>query len=66
MVASELGRADSIETRTRVPAECLNDLDVTADGRRGVVATNQLIAQALQLHVEHAGRCVNHRRVSMN
>jgi hypothetical protein len=39
---------ESIEARTRVLAECLNDLNVAADGRRGVVATHQLVAQFLQ------------------
>jgi methylmalonyl-CoA mutase cobalamin-binding subunit len=48
VVASELGRGDPIEARTRVLAKRLNDLDVTADGRGGVVATDELVAQALQ------------------
>jgi hypothetical protein len=48
VVLSELGRADPIETRARVLAKRLNDLDVAADGRRGVIATHQLVAQALQ------------------
>jgi hypothetical protein len=37
MVASELGRADPIETRIRVLAERLNDLDVAADIHEGTV-----------------------------
>jgi hypothetical protein len=48
MVASQLRGCESIEARARVLAEFLNDLDVAADGRRGVVATHQLVAQALQ------------------
>jgi hypothetical protein len=48
VVASELRRRDPIEARTRVLAERLNDLDVAADGRSGVFATHQLVAQALQ------------------
>ena len=48
VVASELGGSDPIEARTRVLAKCLNDLDVAADGGSGVVATHQLVAQALQ------------------
>ena len=48
VVASELGRGEPIEARARVLAKRLNDLDVAADGRGGVVATHQLVAQALQ------------------
>ena len=48
VVASELGGGESVESRTGVLAKRLNDLDVAADGRRGVVATHQLVAQALQ------------------
>ena len=48
VVASELGGRDPIEARARVLAKRLNDLDVAADGRSGVVATHQLVAQALQ------------------
>ena len=48
VVASELGRGDPIEARARVLAKRLNDLDVAADGRGGVVATHELVAQALQ------------------
>ena len=48
MVASELGRGDSIEASARVLAKRLNDLDVAANGGSGVVATHQLVAQALQ------------------
>jgi hypothetical protein len=44
---SELGGGESVEARTGVLAKRLNDLDVAADGRRGVVATHQLVAQAL-------------------
>jgi hypothetical protein len=40
VVAPELGWRDPIEARTRVLAERLNDLDVAADGGRGVVATH--------------------------
>ena len=39
---------DLREARARVLAERLNDLDVAADGRGSVVATHQLVAQALQ------------------
>src|SRR5207244_11170119 len=48
VVASEPGRRKPIEARARVLAERLNDLDLTADGRGSVVATNELVAQALQ------------------
>ena len=48
VVASKMRWGDPIEARTCVLAERLNDLDVAADGRRGVVATHQLVAQALQ------------------
>ena len=48
MVASELGRRDPIEARARVLAKRLHNLDLTANGRGGVVATYQLVAQALQ------------------
>jgi hypothetical protein len=49
MVASELGRRDPIQARARMLAKRLNDLDVAADRRRGgVVATHELVAQALQ------------------
>jgi hypothetical protein len=48
VIASELGWRDPIEARTGVLAKPLNDLDVAADGRTGVVATHQLVAQALQ------------------
>ena len=48
MVASELGRGDPIEPRAGVLAKRVNDLDVTTDGRGGVVATNKLRAQVLQ------------------
>jgi hypothetical protein len=46
--ASQIGGDDSIEARTRVLVERFNDLEVTADGRGGVVATYQLVAEALQ------------------
>jgi hypothetical protein len=48
VVASELGGRDPVETRAGLLAKRVNDLDVAADGRRGVVATYQLVAQALQ------------------
>jgi hypothetical protein len=40
VVTSELGWRDPIEARTRMLAERVNDLDVTADGGGGVVATH--------------------------
>ena len=48
MILSELRGRDSIEACARVLAERLNNLDVAADGLRGVVATDQLVAQASQ------------------
>ena len=48
MVASELGWRDPIEARTRVLAKRLDDLEVAADGRGGVVPPHELVAQALQ------------------
>jgi len=48
VVAPELRRREPIEARARVLAKRLNDLDVTADGRSGVVVTHQLVAQALE------------------
>ena len=48
MVTLELGRSEPVEARTRVLVERLNDLDIAADGRGGVVATDELFAQALQ------------------
>ena len=48
VVAPELGWGDPIEARASVLAKRLNDLDVAADGRSGVVATYELVAQALQ------------------
>jgi hypothetical protein len=45
---SELGRRDPIEARACVLAKRVNDLDVAADGRGGVVATHELVVQALQ------------------
>ena len=48
MVASELGRGDPIEARARVLTKRFNDLDVAADGRGGVVATDEFLSQALQ------------------
>jgi hypothetical protein len=48
VVATELGGGDPIETRPRVLVERLHDLDVTADGGRGVVAPHQLVAQTMQ------------------
>jgi hypothetical protein len=39
MVASELRRCEAIEARAAVLAKRVNDLDVAADGRCGVVAT---------------------------
>ena len=45
---SELNGRDPIETRAGLLAKRVNDLDVAADGRSGVVATDQLVAQALQ------------------
>jgi len=48
VVASQIGGSNSIEARARVLAERFNDLDVAADGRGGVVAAHQLVAQALQ------------------
>jgi hypothetical protein len=44
MVASKLGRGDPIEARAGVLAKRVNDLDVAADGRGGVVATYELVA----------------------
>jgi hypothetical protein len=48
MVSAELGGRDPIEPRARTVAKRLNDLDVAADGRGGVVATYEFLAQALQ------------------
>jgi hypothetical protein len=48
VVPSELGRGDPIEARARVLAKRVNDLDVAADGRGGVVATYEFVAQVLQ------------------
>jgi hypothetical protein len=48
VVASELGRRDPIEARAGVLAKRVNDLDVAADGRGGVVATYEFVPQALQ------------------
>jgi hypothetical protein len=48
VIASELGRRDPIETRSRVLAKRLDDLKIAADGRGGVVATHELVAQVLQ------------------
>ena len=48
VIAPELRWRDPVEARSRVLAKRLNDLDVAADGRSGVVATDQLVAQALQ------------------
>jgi hypothetical protein len=42
------GGRDAIEEAARVLAERVNDLDVAAEGGGGVVATHQLVAQALQ------------------
>jgi hypothetical protein len=48
VVAPELGGCDPVEARAGVLAKRLNDLDVAADRRGGVIATHQLVAQALQ------------------
>ena len=48
VVASEMRGRELIEASARVLAERFNDLDVAANGERGVVATHQLVAQALQ------------------
>jgi hypothetical protein len=48
VVAPKVSRSDPIEARARVPAERVHDLKVTPDGRRGVVATHQLVAQPLE------------------
>ena len=48
MVASKLGRGDPIEARAGVLAKRVNDLDVAADGRGGVVATYEFVPKALQ------------------
>jgi hypothetical protein len=48
VIAPELRGRDPIEACAGVLAKRLNDLDVAADGRSGVVATDQLVAQALQ------------------
>ena len=48
MVASQLRGCESVEARAGVLAKRLNDVDVAADGRGGVVATHQHVAQALQ------------------
>jgi hypothetical protein len=48
IVASELGRCDPIEARACMLAKRVNDLYVAADGRSGVVATYELVVQALQ------------------
>jgi hypothetical protein len=39
---------DAIAARTGVLAKRVNDLEIAADGGRGVVAPNELLAQALQ------------------
>jgi len=48
VVASELGRSEPIEARATVLAERVNDLDIAADRRAGIIATYELVAQALQ------------------
>jgi hypothetical protein len=48
VIASELGRCDPIEARTRVLAKRPDDLKIAADGRGGVVPPHELVAQALQ------------------
>jgi hypothetical protein len=48
MVASRLGRGDPIEARAGVLAKRVNDLDVAADGRGGVIATYEFVPKALQ------------------
>jgi len=48
MVASELGWRDPIEARTRALVKRVNNLNVAAEGCRGVVATHHLVAQTLQ------------------
>jgi hypothetical protein len=48
VIASELRWREAIEARTGVQAERLNDLKVAPDGLSGVVATDQLVAQALE------------------
>ena len=48
MVSAGLRGRDPIEARTRVLTKRLNDLDVAADGRRGVVASHELVAQGLE------------------
>jgi hypothetical protein len=48
VIASQLGGCDPIEARRRMLAKRVNDLDVAADRRCGVVATHHLVAQALQ------------------
>jgi hypothetical protein len=48
VIAPELRWRDPIEARSRLLAKRLNDLDVAADRRGSVVATYELVAQALQ------------------
>jgi hypothetical protein len=48
VIAPELRGRDPIEARSGVLAKRINDLDVTADGRGGVIATYQFVAQTLQ------------------
>ena len=47
VLTSELGRGDR-SMRRSVLAKRLNNLDVAANGGSGIVATHQLVAQALQ------------------
>jgi hypothetical protein len=48
VVASELDGRNAIEPRARVLAKRVNDLEVAPNGGRGVVATDELVAQVLQ------------------
>jgi hypothetical protein len=50
VIAPEVSRGDAIETRACVLAERVHDLDVTADGRRGIVATDQIVAMSLAVN----------------
>jgi hypothetical protein len=47
VIAPELRRCEAVEACACMLTEGFNGLDVTADGRGGVVATNELVAQAL-------------------
>jgi hypothetical protein len=41
-------RAQAIEAPTGLAANVLNDADVTANGDRGVLASNELVVETLQ------------------